>query len=531
VADLAIGSVFAGYRIESVAGRGGMGIVYRATDLELDRTVALKCLASALAEDSSFRDRFIVESRTAASIDHPNVIPIFRAGEHDGTLFLAMRYVDGDDLRNQIREQGRLDPNRAAAIIAQVAAALDVAHGHGLVHRDVKPANVLLADDDHAYLTDFGLTKRALGDPEDTVTGELLGSLNYVAPEQIRGEKAEPRTDVYALGCMLYHALTGSVPFRLEGHEAKLWAHISEAPPSPSGACPELPAAFDEVIACAMAKQADDRYGSAGDLGRAALAAAGSGASPPARSPHRFRAALLRRALLHPFNLAVLGTMLAVAVAIDRLEVLGAIALGIYAVAVVVTWLDEDVRLRVAQQRPAEQPPSPSRTIGELLSQAGEKESRIRATIARAELPYAEVSQEVDRLIKTMRETAERAELLHEGLEDTPTDTVERRLMDLRRRGDPGKQDLARALEQQLEVQRRAERQLHRFYDQMEEVLVELDTVRGHVITSSTEPVIEERVAAEVRDLRAGMAPVAVGVAEAFEERTGSYPHFGTEGT
>ena len=188
MADLAVGSTFAGYRIESVAGRGGMGIVYRATDLGLERVVALKFIAGELSSTPGFRDRFTAESRTAASLDHPNMIPIFHAGEHEGVHFLVMRYVEGEDLRSELQKEGRLEPERAARIIAQVASALDAAHASGLVHRDVKPANVLLAPNDHVYLTDFGLTKRVLTDPDQTKTGELVGTLNYLAPEQVRGE-------------------------------------------------------------------------------------------------------------------------------------------------------------------------------------------------------------------------------------------------------------------------------------------------------------------------------------------------------
>ena len=530
MADLSTGSVFARYRIEGVAGRGGMGIVYRATDLELERTVALKFIAAELARDRAFRDRFTAESRTAASLDHPNVIPIFRAGEHEGVLFLAMRYVDGDDLRSRIREQGRIEPRQAAAIIVQVASALDAAHARGLIHRDVKPANVLLAADDHAYLTDFGLTKRALGDPDDTVTGELLGSLNYLAPEQIRGEPLEPGTDVYALGCVLFHSLTGRVPFPLEGQEARLWAHVSEPPPSAHAACEDVPEAFDEVIACAMAKSVGDRYAAAGELGSAALAAAGAGAgaaaaeaeSPatPAGARGGFGAALVRAAMLHPFNLVVLAGMLAAGAALGALQVVVPIALAVYAAAVTVTFFDADVRRRVRARRGRE-----------LVSQALEKEGRIRETIARAALPYEDAVEEVDRLMATMRDTAARAELLQEGLDEARPDATARRLEGLRAGADPAKRPLVKALGEQLAVQRRAGQQLERFYGQMEQLLVELDTVRGHVITASAASDNQQRVAAEVRGLRTEMGAVAESVSEVYEQHAGSYPDFGTEET
>ena len=207
-----------------------MGVVYWATDLALDRPVALKLIANAHAGDAVFRRRFTTESRTAASLDHPNVVPIFHAGEHDGVLYLAMRYVEGKDLATEIRERGRLEADRAVRIVAQVASALSAAHDSGLVHRDIKPANVLLTPEDHAYLSDFGLTKRARGDSQDTQTGHLVGTLNYVAPEQIRGEPVGPRSDIYALGCVLFHALTGRPPFPMESDEAKLWAHSPSRP-------------------------------------------------------------------------------------------------------------------------------------------------------------------------------------------------------------------------------------------------------------------------------------------------------------
>jgi streptogramin lyase len=274
------GDEFAGHRILGVAGRGGMGVVYRALQLDLDRPVALKLIAPQLAEDAAFRDRFGRESRAAASIDHPNVIPIYYTGEHEGTLYIAMRYVEGSDLRTLVRAEGRLDPGRAAYIVSQVASALDAAHARGIVHRDVKPANVLLGASDHAYLTDFGLTKNLTSHTGSTRAGGWVGTLGYVAPEQIRGERIDARADVYALGCVLYHALTGSPPYQRDTDEATLWAHLNDDPPSVAGHAPGVPAAFDEVLRRAMAKDPDERYPSAGDLGRAALAAGGRGAAP-----------------------------------------------------------------------------------------------------------------------------------------------------------------------------------------------------------------------------------------------------------
>src|SRR3954463_10698338 len=191
MAALAPGDVFAGHRIEEIAGRGGMGVVYRATELGLDRTVALKLITPALAGDPDFRARFVRESRAAASIEHPNVIPIFSAGEEQDVLYISMRYVDGEDFRATLRREGALDPRRAARIVGQVAWALDAAHERGLVHRDVKPANILLTGEDHAYLTDFGLTKRVGEGVTVSTPGGWVGTLGYVAPEQIRGERVD----------------------------------------------------------------------------------------------------------------------------------------------------------------------------------------------------------------------------------------------------------------------------------------------------------------------------------------------------
>ncbi len=275
------GDEFAGHRILGIAGRGGMGVVYRALQLDLDRPVALKLIAPQLAEDPDFRERFVRESRAAASIDHPNVVPIYYTGESDdGALYIAMRYVEGSDLRTLVRAEQRLDPARAAYIVSQVARALDAAHARGIVHRDVKPANVLLGANDHAYLTDFGLTKRVTSHTGSTRDGGWVGTLGYVAPEQIRGERLDARADVYALGCVLYHSLAGVPPYQRESDEATLWAHLHDDPPSLHDRAPNVPTSFDAVLERAMAKDPDDRFPSAGDLGRAALAAAGQPVAP-----------------------------------------------------------------------------------------------------------------------------------------------------------------------------------------------------------------------------------------------------------
>src|SRR3954453_2756672 len=274
MAELAPGTQFGVYRIESVAGQGGMGVVYRATQRGLDRSVALKVVTPAFANDEEFRARFRRESKLAASIEHPNVIPVYEAGEQDGVLFLAMRYVDGTDLKSLLNREGRIEPLRAARFVNQIAAALDAAHAAGLVHRDVKPANALLASQDHVYLTGFGLPKRAASGSAMTKTGQMVGTVDYVAPEQVEGGSVDARTDVYSLACVFYHLLTGQVPFDKPTEMAKLFAHVHEDPPRPSETVPRLPGVVDDVIWRGMAKEPSKRYLSAGDLGRAALAAA-----------------------------------------------------------------------------------------------------------------------------------------------------------------------------------------------------------------------------------------------------------------
>src|SRR4051794_23680302 len=249
-----------------------MGVVYRATELRLERPVALKLIATDRAADDEFRERFDREARLAASLDHPNVIPVYAAGEQDGRPYLVMRLVRGTDLHALLRQEGRLAPARAAAIVAQVAAGLDAAHAAGLVHRDVKPANVLLDADDHVYLTDFGLTRLTSSDTRITETGRWLGTVEFASPEQLRGDRCDARSDVYALGCVLFAALTGGPPFQRGTVPATMHAVLHERPPVPSSL--GAPAAFDRVLARALAKDPAHRYPSAGDLGRAAVAAA-----------------------------------------------------------------------------------------------------------------------------------------------------------------------------------------------------------------------------------------------------------------
>ena len=270
---LPLGSVFAGCRVEEVIGHGAMGVVYRAEELALQRTVALKLILAEHSQDERFRERFRRESQIAAAIDHPNVIPIFDAGDEDGVLFIMMRLVEGTDLRAVIDAQGDVEPLRAARIVRQVGAALDAAHARGMLHRDIKPSNVLLARDDHVYLSDFGLAKRADSGGGLTRHGTVVARAGYVAPEQILNERVDARADVYALGCLLFEALTGEAPYAREG--AGPVAHVDSPAPSPLDLRPDLPPAFDEVVRRAMAKDPGERYPSAGDLGQAALVAAG----------------------------------------------------------------------------------------------------------------------------------------------------------------------------------------------------------------------------------------------------------------
>ncbi|MGZ4331879.1 MAG: protein kinase domain-containing protein [Solirubrobacteraceae bacterium] len=276
--ELQAGDEIAGYRIETVVGRGGMGVVYRATQLALARSVALKVIAPEFASEVQFRERFKREARTAASINHPNVIAIHDAREEGDVLCITMDYIDGMDLRTLLRQERRLTPRRVAAIVGQVADALDAAHRRGLVHRDVKPANVLIsveAGREHVYLTDFGLTKSSSESGGVTATGMVVGTVDYMAPEQVRGDRVDGRTDVYALGCILYQAVTGRVPYERDSDIAKMFAHASEPPPSVSASLSDAPLALDDVVARAMAKDPAARFSSAGELGRAALAAVG----------------------------------------------------------------------------------------------------------------------------------------------------------------------------------------------------------------------------------------------------------------
>lgn len=308
---LGVGSELGSYRLLARLGQGGMGVVYRAEDLRLGRSVALKLLTPQLSGDSHFRERFLRESRLAASIEHAGIVPVYEAGEADGVLYIAMRYVEGADLGERLRREGPLDPRRAVELTAELAGALDAAHARGLVHRDVKPSNVLIADDaagEHAYLADFGVTLDAAAREKLTGSGQLLGTVGYLAPELIRGDDVDGRADIYALGCVLFECLTGDVPFSRPTEVATIYAHLEGQPPRASRRRPGLPAAMDDVLALALAKDPSRRWQTATELATAARAAL-SGARPNRRG--RGAGRTMPRSALAAVGLIVLAAAVA----------------------------------------------------------------------------------------------------------------------------------------------------------------------------------------------------------------------------
>ena len=290
-----IGTEFGNYRLAELLSRGGMGVVYLAEDVRMGRTVALKLIAAEYAENDAFRQRFLHESRVAGAINHPNVIPVYDAGEHDGLLYIAMRYVEGTDLRGLLDSDAPLELQRAVSIVSQSASALAATHKRDLIHRDVKPANILLVPrttedgTDHVYLSDFGLAKNLGSLSGPTRTGQFMGTVGYVAPEQIRGKGVERRTDVYALGCVLFECLTGPPPFARKDDFATIMAHVNDAPPLVSDLRPDTPAAVEEVVQRALAKAPEDRFDDCEQMGVALRRAAGRSGSTPL--PPRRRAA------------------------------------------------------------------------------------------------------------------------------------------------------------------------------------------------------------------------------------------------
>ena len=321
---LQAGAIVAGYRLEREVGGGGMGVVWRARDLTLERPVALKLIRPEVAADRGFRERFTREAKLAASLDHAHVLPVYEAGEADGELFLAMRFVEGYDLAALLAAERSLEAGRASRLLAQVALALDAAHAEGLVHRDVKPANILIATQDgeeHAYLSDFGLTIQVAAGERLTAAGLFIGTVSYAAPEQLRGERVDSRTDVYALGCVLYQCLTGEVPYPRDSDSAALLAHLSDPVPRLSERAPDPAGAYDAIVARALAKSPHDRYQSAGDLGRVAVIAANRSPAGPTLAANVVRStasasARARGRRLVPMTVALLvATLAGIAVA------------------------------------------------------------------------------------------------------------------------------------------------------------------------------------------------------------------------
>jgi serine/threonine-protein kinase len=269
------GSTFGGYQVESVVGLGGIGVLYRARQLRLDRPVALKLVEADVARDPVIRERLRREARAVAALDHPNVVPLYEAGEENGTVFIVTRWVEGTELGMLLHREGPLDPPTAARTAAQIAAALELAHEKGLVHRDVKPSNVIVTPEGHVYLTDFGLAKRAETAAGLTAGDQMLGTVDYVAPEQIEGSEPDARSDMYSLGCVLYEMLAGEAPFAAhKGGMAKMWAAVNAEPQPISERRPDVPPGLDAVMRQAMSKNPDDRP-TAAEFGRAVLAAVG----------------------------------------------------------------------------------------------------------------------------------------------------------------------------------------------------------------------------------------------------------------
>jgi serine/threonine protein kinase len=289
--DIAAGTTIGGYRIVSLLGQGGMGVVYLAENAQTGQRVALKLLTPDLARSAGFRERFVREASYASSMRHPNVIEVFDAGEQEDVLYIAMQYVEGEDLKGLLVREGRLDAPRTVGLLGQVASALDAAHSTGLLHRDIKPGNVMIAHGtpEHCYLTDFGLSKNPSSDSIAlTAQGEFVGTIDYTAPELVLGKKADSRLDVYSLGCLFYECLAGAPPFPKERDVEVLYAHIQDPVPKITAMRPDLPSALDEVIEKAMAKKPEDRFATCSafiDAARAIVGGPAPGAAPPLPPP------------------------------------------------------------------------------------------------------------------------------------------------------------------------------------------------------------------------------------------------------
>jgi serine/threonine protein kinase len=275
---LSPGSTFAGYQVENVVGLGGIGILYRARQLRLDRLVALKLVEPDVARDPVVRERLRREARAVASLDHPNVVPLYEAGEEDGNVYIVTRWIEGTELGTLIQRDGPLPSGQAARVAAQIASALEIAHERGLIHRDVKPSNVILTSEGHVYLTDFGLAKRAETAPGLTAADQILGTVDYVAPEVIEGGEPDARSDIYSLGCLLFEMLSGEPPFaEHKGGMAKMWAHVNAPTPSLRERRPDVPAELEDLVRRAIAKAPEARP-TASAFRDAALNAAGDAA-------------------------------------------------------------------------------------------------------------------------------------------------------------------------------------------------------------------------------------------------------------
>src|SRR3954451_5740649 len=286
--EISAGTEIGGYRIVNLLGQGGMGVVYLADNVRNGQRVALKLLTPDLARSSGFRERFSREANYASSLRHPNVLEVYEAGEQDDVLFIAMQYVEGEDLKALLSREGKLDARRAVGILGQVASALDAAHSTGLLHRDIKPGNVMIAagQPERCYLTDFGLSKNPSADSIAlTAQGEFVGTIDYTAPELVLGKGADSRLDVYSLGCLFYECLTGKPPFPKERDVEVLYAHIQDPVPKVSAMRPELPTALDDVVEKAMAKKPDDRFATSGAFIDAARTIVGEPAAAPPPPP------------------------------------------------------------------------------------------------------------------------------------------------------------------------------------------------------------------------------------------------------
>ena len=461
-----VGSVVAGHRIERLVGKGGMGVVYEATELALERPVALKVISPELANDVTFRRRFIAESKRAAAIDHPNVIPVYRADKAADVLFQTMRLVVGEDLRSVIVREGALDPARVARITLQVAGALDAAHARGVVHRDVKPANVLLAEGDHVYLTDFGLSKRTGGHDESSVSTGLVGTLNYIAPEQIRGAPVDARTDVYGLGCVVFKMLTDSVPFDVETEEAKMWAHLSTPPPALDELRPGLPAGLGEAVAAALRKEPDQRPASAGEFARAIADAVGGPAEATVGRSMQPAPAEAAEASISTPTSAPSGTGY------------GGMEPGVPA----------DPAQRLVAARDA------AREIDESARRVG--------------IADGDVATELDLFQETLERAYAGAQVDYQQLRGQPPDELRRRLSAELSRADAGSRKLVAELKDKLLARQGAAVALERFNDSIDRALIELGAIDGLMVPGLPEPDPTARVHRRLRALRGELETV-----------------------